>query len=130
MKLLDPFRQNDRPPCECDWCTYSRLRRSMTWTVRVFPRAATLLGVATFLVVGSVGLVTSCEHDSMRTERWKIADGQLKASTCDETFVVDVGGITRCRPGSHVEVMPAGLGSRQVIVCRCAPAAAPERPQE
>lgn len=130
MKLLDPFRQNDRPPCDCDWCTWSRLRRSMTWTVRVFPRAMSLLGVATFLVVGSVGLITSCEHDSMRTERWKIADNQAKARVCvDETYVVDVGGgVTQCRLGSHVEVMPAGLGSRQVIVCRCGPVA--PRPQE
>lgn len=127
MKLLEPFRQNDRPPCDCDWCKYSRVRRSMTWTVRVFPRATLLLGLATFLVVGTVGLVTSCEHESMRTERLKIADDQAKASVCiDETFVIDQGGVAQCRSGSHAEVKPAGLGSRQVIVCRCGPASAPQ----
>jgi hypothetical protein len=124
MKLLEPFRQNDRPPCDCDWCKYSRVRRSMTWTVRVFPRAMLLLVVATFLVVSTVGLVTSCERD-------QIADEQAKASVCvDETFVIDQYGVAQCRSGSHAEVKPAGLGSRQVVVCRCGGLAASAGPQE
>jgi hypothetical protein len=131
MKLLEPFRQNDRPPCDCDWCKYSRIRRSMTWTVRVFPRAMSLLVVATLLVVSTVGLVTSCERDQMWTEGLKLADEQAKASVCvDETTVIDEGsGVVKCRLGSHAEVKATAFGSRQVVVCRCGPAAS-AGPQE
>jgi hypothetical protein len=121
MKLFAPFRDAPvPPPCECDWCKKSPWRRSMTWLARAGSRLLLLLGAIG--VVAWVGVaISSYVHEDHVTERHSKDVEQERYDTCvDEAFVIEYGETGRsCRPGARVEAKPAGLGSRQVVLCRC-----------